>query len=232
MNASPSSATTSDTVLQQILGQRRVQPTAVAGQNVPGADPSSAVSAGPDAPALPPPAKPNGSPGVMFGGQTLSALIAAQAQPPSAADVANDMVGAADADGSGGLSEAEVAKAVVGGSTSSADVASAFAKLDTDGDGQLTAAELTSALEAPASTASAASPSSSSAAQAATDPEGASGAHHGRRHHHHHGGGAPPETASSSTSTSTSTTATAAASPGAAAIAGATSTDDTTQQAA
>jgi hypothetical protein len=94
----------------------------------------------------------SGSPAAQFGPELLSALISAQSSPPSTADIAKGMISALDGDGDGSLSLSEVGKAITGGSTTpghgltSAVISDAFARLDTNADGQLSADELTAAL--------------------------------------------------------------------------------------
>ncbi len=128
----------------------------------------------------------------MFSGSTLSALTSAQEGGASYwrqqidSDVANQMISQMDTDGDGSLSLSEVQNALGGssgatssggatsGSTSTATVStmdglsSAFASVDTNGDGQLSQSELTNALNQ-------------------LQGSGQAQGHHG--HHHHHGGG-------------------------------------------
>ncbi|CAN5382643.1 hypothetical protein BH10PSE1_BH10PSE1_31710 [soil metagenome] len=66
--------------------------------------------------------------------------------PPSATDVASNILSAADADAGGSLSLSEIASSL--GEDDSSSLSDAFAKLDTNGDGGLGADELTSAVEA------------------------------------------------------------------------------------
>ena len=132
------------------------------------------------------------TPSDMFSGSTLSALTSAQEGGASYwrqqidSDVANQMISQLDTDGDGSLSLSEVQSALGGssgttssggassGSTSTATVStmdglsSAFASLDTNGDGKLSADELTNALNQ-------------------MQGSGQAQAHHG--HHHHHSGG-------------------------------------------
>ena len=132
------------------------------------------------------------TPSDMFSGSTLSALTSAQEGGASYwrqqidSDVANQMISQLDTDGDGSLSLSEVQNALGGssgttssggatsGSTSTATVStmdglsSAFASLDTNGDGKLSADELTNALNQ-------------------MQGSGQAQAHHG--HHHHHSGG-------------------------------------------
>jgi Ca2+-binding EF-hand superfamily protein len=127
--------------LQHVLGSLFQQPSSSAGQNSP-----STAPAGADASASPP--SPS-SPGRQFASQTLAALLGVQQQAPSASDLASSLIGQADSDGDGELSQSELAKALgLGGhSTSNEAMKTAVAKLDSDGDGKLSASELTAALQ-------------------------------------------------------------------------------------
>jgi len=128
------------------------------GQDLPGAD-SAATT-----PATQPASSPSGA---QFAGATLASLLSAQEAPPTSADIAGKIIGAADADGDGSLSLSEVEKAIGADTTSGADaLGKAFASLDANGDGQISAGELASGLDA---------------------QKGAQGPH---RHHHAHR--APP----------------------------------------
>jgi hypothetical protein len=131
--------------------------------------------------AGPPPAggMPPSGPGNQFASDTLSGLLSVQQQePPSAADLAQQLMSQVDTNGDGELSADEIQQAL-GGDTSS-DLTSAIAKLDTNGDGQISTDELTSALQS-ARTSS---------------------------HHHHHHHGAPPSSSTDSTTSTTDPTAT------------------------
>lgn len=66
--------------------------------------------------------------------------------PPSASDVATNVLASADANGGGSLSLGEIAAAL--GQDDQTSLSDAFAALDTNGDGGLGADELTSAVEA------------------------------------------------------------------------------------
>lgn len=99
-----------------------------------------------------------------FAGGMMSGLLDLQQAPPSSSDAAAQLISSKDTDADGQLSLAEV-KTAVGDGTDAASgytqsVESGFAKLDANGDGQLSASELASAL----------------------DSAKASGGHH---HHHH-----------------------------------------------
>lgn len=154
---------------------------------------SSASSATPTSAATAP-----STPSSQFAPDLLSALLSTQNAPPSAASVASGMISQLDSNGDGSLNLAEVMQAVTGqgSSTGAASsqapastaqsvasdaVASAFAKLDTNGDGQLSSSELAAAI--------------TNLNQEASSLSG----HH---HHHHHA----DETQQASTSASASTT--------------------------
>ena len=125
-----------------------------AGQEVPGSDDAGTTSTPAAGPA---PAS------AQLATQTLSGLLAAQqSQPPSASDLANQMISSLDTDGDGQLSLSEIDKALGADSGSSgSQIAAAVSQLDTNGDGSLSAYELTTGLEA-------------------------AKAHGGGGHHHHH----------------------------------------------
>jgi Ca2+-binding EF-hand superfamily protein len=105
---------------------------------VPGDDPPETANA-------PPPGPPPSGSAQQFALGTLKSLISAQEGPPSSADLAGQIVKAADTDGDGNLTADEIAKAL--GTTSSDQLTAAVGKLDTDGDGKLSAGELTAALD-------------------------------------------------------------------------------------
>ena len=127
-----------------------------AGQEVPGSDEgdTTATPAAGPAPAT-----------AQLATQTLSGLLAAQqSQPPSASDLAKQMISALDTDGDGQLSLSEIDNALGAESgTAGSQIASAVSQLDTNGDGKLSADELTAGLEA-------------------AKAHGSGGGHH---HHHH-----------------------------------------------
>lgn len=74
----------------------------------------------------------------------------AHGAPPSGSDLAAQAIGAADTDGDGTLSVAEIEKAVGASTASGATdiLTSAIGKLDTDGDGKLSATELGAGIDA------------------------------------------------------------------------------------
>jgi Ca2+-binding EF-hand superfamily protein len=148
--------------LKRVLGTLFQQPANSAGQNSP-TDASSSTSA---ASPLPLPA-----PGQQFASATLASLLGVQqqAQTPTAADIANQVIGKVDTDGDGQLSASEITTALnAGGDNRASDaVTAAISKLDSNGDGQLSADELTAAIQ-----------------QRMTQVQG--------HHHHHHGGHGGP----------------------------------------
>jgi Ca2+-binding EF-hand superfamily protein len=113
----------------------------------------------------------------QFASDTLSSLLSAQENPPSAADTAAKIIGVADTNGDGSLSLSEIENAIGADTASGTGAASetdplsqAFSALDTNGDGDISDSELTNALSA-----------QSAAQNGAQGPQGA--------HHHHHGHG-------------------------------------------
>ncbi|MBW8811986.1 MAG: EF-hand domain-containing protein [Caulobacterales bacterium] len=101
---------------------------------------------GDDAATAAPPGPPPAGGAKQFALGTLKSLLSAQEGPPSSADLAGQIVKAADTDGDGNLTADEIAKAL--GSSTSDKLTAAVGKLDTDGDGKLSASELTAALDA------------------------------------------------------------------------------------
>ncbi|MDB5496813.1 MAG: hypothetical protein JWP28_844 [Phenylobacterium sp.] len=128
---------------QRLLSLLLQQQGAQAGQDVPGADSTSATTS-------PSSTQPSSSPSAaQFTAKTLASLLSAQEAPPSSSDVAARLVSTADTNGDGSLGLDEIEKALGQDTTSGADALSqAFSKLDTNGDGQLSASELSSALDA------------------------------------------------------------------------------------
>ena len=153
--------------LQRLL---QPDPTSTGGQTLPGgqdATSDAGTAAGPP---------PSGGASAQFAGATLTSLLSLQQSPPTSTDIANQVIQGADGDGDGALSLAEVEQAVNGGAASTdgnSRIAAAFAKLDANGDGQLSADELASAIDAAKTT------------QAAHH-------HHG---HHRHGAGSATDMA-------------------------------------
>src|SRR5581483_10926427 len=144
---------------QRLLARLFEQQPPPPGQDLPG-DAASATSGASTAPTPPV----GSSSATRFAQATLASLLDAQQAPPTSADIAGKVISAADSDGDGSLSLAEIEKALGQDTTSSTDgLSAAFAKLDTNGDGKLSQDELASALDAQTS---------------------ASGVHH--HHHHHH----------------------------------------------
>jgi Ca2+-binding EF-hand superfamily protein len=144
--------------VERALGMFFHPRTNSAGQNSPDASQSGAMP-------LPAPGA-----GQQVASDTLASLLGVQqqVQPPTAADIANNLIGQVDTDGDGQLSAGEMTAALnQGGNNVSSDaVSAAVAKVDTNGDGKLSADELTAAVQ-----------------QQLTQLQ----EHH---HHRHHGGGA------------------------------------------
>jgi Ca2+-binding EF-hand superfamily protein len=163
MQISSVSTTYGGSEAQRLLASLFQQQGPPAGQDLPG------DSAAPASSATPPPAPPANPPDAsQFAQATLASLLDTQQQPPSSADIAQQVISAADSDGDGSLSLDEVEKAL-GQDTTNGDagLSQAFAKLDTNGDGKLSQDELASAIDAQNSASGS-----------------ASGVHH--HHHHHH----------------------------------------------
>ena len=145
---------------------------------------------------------PSATPSSQFSSSLLSTLIAAQSTASRASSTAGKLVSTFDGDSSGSLSLAEVQQALGGGggaqganaasATNASAISQAFAKIDTNGDGQLSQSELATAL------------------QSLQQDGQASGAHH---HHHHH-----PDVAQASTTAGSGAAATSGASSGGAAV--------------
>lgn len=68
--------------------------------------------------------------------------------PPSADDLARQLIGAIDGDQDGDLTLDEVTAALGDAESASSSVTSGFSKLDTNGDGKVSAAELSAAIQA------------------------------------------------------------------------------------
>ena len=92
------------------------------------------------------------TPSSRFSPDLLTALLSAQTAPPTTSSLAKTLVSTLDSNGDGALSLTEVNQAITGnapGSSTSlanAAIADAFAKLDGDGDGQLSPDELAAAM--------------------------------------------------------------------------------------
>lgn len=106
----------------------------------------------------------------LLGGDALNWLISSEQSTPSA--LASDIIQTANPGGDS-VSLQQVASAT---GLSTDQVSGAFSALDSNGDGQLSASELTTALT-----------NALQNAQGSNGPDGAGGVH--RHHHHHHGGG-------------------------------------------
>lgn len=124
------------------------------------------------------------TPSTQFASDTLSALIGTQTQ--SGGWASNEASNILSADGSNGeISLAQVTSAMqsMGSTDSTSQITSAFNQMDTNGDGELSQSELTSAL------------------QQMQQSQGGGGGHH-----HHHRVSGSSGASSSSTSSSTTTT--------------------------
>jgi Ca2+-binding EF-hand superfamily protein len=128
------------------------QPSSSTGQNSPSATPDSSAT------TTTPPTLAPANPGQQFAADTLAALLNVQQQTP-----AERLIGQADTNGDGQLSQDEIAQSLQAGgqSVDNNALATQIAKIDTNGDGSLSADELTAALQ--------------------QLDQG--------HHHHHHGGG-------------------------------------------
>jgi Ca2+-binding EF-hand superfamily protein len=123
------------------------------GQDSPSDDQAQGVSGPPSGPPPGPP--PGGGPSSQFAGDTLTSLLDAQSQKPSASDMAAKLISALDSNGDGSVSLDEITKALSGDGTAATSTSSssnplsdAFNKLDTKGDGKLSSDELASGLQA------------------------------------------------------------------------------------
>jgi Ca2+-binding EF-hand superfamily protein len=157
-------------LLSMLLPQQGQQQGTGAGQDLPGAPDAASGGASPPQPA-------SGGPSAsQFATATLSSLLTTQQAPPSSADIANKVIGAVDTDGDGQLSLDEIEKALGQDTTSGTDAPSlaamsqAFAKLDANGDGKISGAELAGGLDA----------QKAQQASTGTPPAGV------HRHHHAH----------------------------------------------
>ncbi|HQN50286.1 MAG TPA: EF-hand domain-containing protein, partial [Phenylobacterium sp.] len=77
----------------------------------------------------------------------LSSLLSAQSSPPSASDIASQLISDSDTDGDGVLSLDEI-KSKLSDTSDTDSLQARFDDLDSDSDGALSASELSSALEA------------------------------------------------------------------------------------
>ncbi len=107
--------------------------TSAAGQSVPGGGATSCNASG-------------ASQAQMAGG-TMSAMVGLQTQsPPSASDVASQLIDALDTNGDGVVSAEEIQKGLQAAG-SNTDITQAFAAVDKNGDGQISKDELTVAVQ-------------------------------------------------------------------------------------
>ena len=82
----------------------------------------------------------------MMSGKTMGAMVSMQMEPPSASDVASDLVSSLDTDGDGEVSAEEITAAFSAAGLDSTNVASALSAIDTDKKGALNTDELTTAI--------------------------------------------------------------------------------------
>jgi Ca2+-binding EF-hand superfamily protein len=155
MNVSASSGASAAWMLQQLFQSsgEDASTNAASGaerQNVPGADGRKCNAGGSSAPQV--------------ASATMSIMITMQMQaPPSASNIASNLVDALDTNGDGKVSAEEIAAAFKTAGLATDKVNDAVKALDTDGDGQLSAGELAKAISSDVSV-----------------------------HHHHDHGGPPP----------------------------------------
>ena len=149
MDISSNSGGYGDPGLRALHRLLQPDPAQAAGQNVQGADSDGdGDSGGSSGPSGAPPPSPPGQ--AQLAGRTLASLVDLQASPPSASDIASTLLGAFDADQNGSLSldEVQTALSKMGDTADASKVKDAFARLDTNGDGQLSADELATAIQA------------------------------------------------------------------------------------
>jgi len=82
----------------------------------------------------------------MMSGKTMGAMVSMQMEPPSASDVASDLVSSLDTNGDGEVSTEEITAAFSAADLDSNNVASALSAIDTDKNGALNTDELTTAI--------------------------------------------------------------------------------------
>ena len=172
---------------QRLLNMVLQQQQPSAGQDLP-SDATTAAAAATTNPTTTPAATPTSTTtAAQFASNTLASLLSAQEAQPTPANVAAQIIQAADTNGDGELSLSEVENALNGAtnganaSASATALSQAFSQIDTNGDGEISASELTNALAAQNGT------------QGAQGQQGPQGAHH--HHHHAHqaqGGGSAP----------------------------------------
>ena len=87
-----------------------------------------------------------GASGPMMSGKTMGAMVSMQMAPPSASDIASDLVSSLDANGDGEVSAEEITAAFSAAGLDTTNVASALSAIDTDSNGKLNTEELTTAI--------------------------------------------------------------------------------------
>lgn len=142
MQISSNSASYATSGAQQMLSMLMSQRTQTTGQEMPGV-----TEAGGRPPGPPPGPPPGGASQASsrFSSDTLSSLLSAQQAPPTASDIASQLISDTDTDGDGSLSLDEIKSKL---SSSDDGLTTRFDALDSDSDGSLSADELSSALEA------------------------------------------------------------------------------------
>jgi len=213
--------------MQALMGSLASEVAGIAppdGQDLPTGSANSSSSSTTAAATTAPPPAPT-TPSSQFSSGLLSSLISLQSNPPSVSDVANAVISSVDTNGDGEISLSEFENALGGGSSNTASTSSAsssasssaastasaedtvlaagFAKLDTNGDGEISASELTTEIQK-------ALQSTQSGADQTSQTEGAH--HHHGGHHHHMEGSDPTSTDSTDTASSGGSTTTAGSS--------------------
>ena len=125
---------------QRLLAMALSQDVDPARQDVPGESQEGRGDA-----ASPPPGPPPSGASDKFAADTLSSLISAQES--GSGDLAAKLIGAADSNGDGLLSLAEIQSTLGGGGSDATGLTAALGAIDKDGDGKLSADELTAALD-------------------------------------------------------------------------------------
>ncbi len=175
------------TALQQMLASLQNDISGLTGQFSTDGSSSSANSTGSSSSAAATAAttasSASSTPSAQFANDTLTALIQAQSQSNSwESNAANTILSADGSNGQISLGQVTSALGSSGSTSTAAQITSAFKAMDTNGDGELSASELTAALQ-----------------QLQGQTEGVGGGHH---HHHHI---SAPQAASASTTAASST---------------------------
>ena len=147
MQISSSSAASSSMALKALRDLFQTNTTESTGQSLPSFASETGGKAPPSGPPPgPPPASMNGG---GFSSDTMSALLGSQESSGSTSaggsSFSSKVIDAADTNGDGTVSLEELAASL---STDSTSLTDAFAKVDSDGDGQITSTELDAGLKA------------------------------------------------------------------------------------